>query len=102
MEPGEHRPVMLAESLPAREDEWAALVSKHGLDAPASVEEYCGANSLLYSDWMLGAIPGVAAPLNSTIAVRQAGFHACIGTEDMFVKWFTRVQERGVVPARGG
>jgi nucleoside-diphosphate-sugar epimerase len=99
MEPGEHRPQQLATELPKRNDEWAALVERHQLAAAKSVVEHCGANSLLYSDWMLGAIEGVAAPLNSTIAIRQAGFAECVDTEDMFVRWMTHLQQTGVVPA---
>ena len=98
MEAGEHRPMSFAEDLPAREAEWAALVDKYGLAAPRSLVEHIGANSLLYADWMLGGVPGVVAPLNSTIAIRQAGFNGCIDTEDMFHKWFLRVQADGVVP----
>ena len=100
MEPGDHRPMSLATGLPARDQEWAALVDRHGLDAPRSVEAHVGANSLLYADWMLGAVEGVAAPLNSTIAVRQAGFDRCLDTEEMFRTWFDRIQRTGVVPAR--
>lgn len=99
MSPGGHRPQQLAVELPKRDDEWAALVEAQGLDAAKSIEEHCGANSLLYSDWMLGAIEGVAAPLNSIIAIRQAGFAECVDTEDMFVRWMTQLQDTGVVPA---
>lgn len=99
MAPGAHRPQQLSVELPRRDDEWAALVERHGLDAAKSVEEHCGANSLLYSDWMLGALEWVAAPLNSTIAIRQAGFAECVDTEDMFVRWMTNLQQSGVVPA---
>jgi nucleoside-diphosphate-sugar epimerase len=98
MTPGEHRPMSFAEDLPRRDDEWADLVSRHGLDAPSSIVEHVGANSLLYADWMLGSMEGVAAPLNSTIAIRQAGFHGCVDTEEMFARWFHRVQDEGVVP----
>jgi len=31
-------------------------------------------------------------------AVRQAGFTECMDTEDMFRKWFTRLQETGAIP----
>jgi nucleoside-diphosphate-sugar epimerase len=99
MQPGEHRPQELAAELPKRDHEWAALVDRHELNAARSIVEHCGANSLLYTDWMLGAIEGVAAPLNSTIAIRQAGFTECADTEDMFVRWMTHLQETGVVPA---
>ncbi|OBH10558.1 NAD-dependent epimerase/dehydratase family protein [Mycobacterium sp. E1747] len=98
MTPGEHRPQQLAIELPKRDDEWAELVERHRLNAPKSIEQHCGPNSLLYSDWMLGALEGVAAPLNSTIAIRKAGFTECMDTEDMFVRWMTRLQSDGVVP----
>jgi len=99
MQPGEHRPMSLATDLPARDAEWAAAVRKHGLDAPPSIEAHVGANSLLYADWMLGGLEAVVAPFNSTIAVRQAGFHRCVDTEDMFRSWFERMQRHGIVPA---
>jgi nucleoside-diphosphate-sugar epimerase len=99
MHPGEHRPMSFAQDLPARDAEWAALVSRHGLDAPPSIEQHVGANSLIYADWMLGSLEGVVAPLNSTIAVRQAGFDRCLDTEDMFRSWFDRMQRHRVVPA---
>lgn len=98
MTEGEHRPISFAEDLPQRDDEWATLVDRHQLHAPRTIVEHVGANSLLYADWMLGAIEGVAAPVNSTIAIRQAGFHECEDTETMFADWFRRVQQNGVVP----
>lgn len=100
MIPGGHRPMSFAEDLPKRDAEWAALVDRYKLNASKSIVEYVGANSLLYADWMLGAIEGVAAPMNSTIAIRQAGFSACMDSEDMFRKWFGIVQDTGVVSPR--
>ena len=30
--------------------------------------------------------------------MRQAGFTECMDTEDMFRKWFARLQETGTIP----
>jgi len=100
MQPGLHRPMSFQRDLPKRYREWAALIKRYSLAVPESIEEHVGANSLLYADWMLG--DGLMAPLNSIIAIRQAGFHGCMHTEDMFRKWFTRVQLSGVVSPLGG
>ena len=35
---------------PARDAEWAALVARHDLDAPPTIEGFVGANSLVYAD----------------------------------------------------
>src|SRR5690606_5863472 len=102
MQPGNHRPVVLAEELPKRSAEWAALVERHGLRAPRDIVEFVGYNSLVYADVMLGAVPAAeVAPLNSTIAIRQAGFHDCIDTEDMFCEMLRSLQQDGVIPPTG-
>ena len=102
MEVGESRPVSLAEEMPKREADWAALVERHGLKAPANLLEFTGYNSLVYTDTVLGAPNRPPLPiLNSTIKARQAGFTECMDTEDMFRKWFSRLQETGALPPRG-
>lgn len=99
MEAGEARQVSLVEEMPKRGAEWAALVEQHGLTSPADLVEYCGYNSLVYADTVLGAPNRPPLPiLNSTIAVRQAGFTECMDTEDMFRKWFARLQETHAIP----
>jgi hypothetical protein len=101
MEPGVQRPVVLAEELPKRQDEWAALVDKYGLRAPHNLLDFVGYNSLVYTDVMLSGTPSPTTPiLNSTIKARQAGFHACMDTEDMFRKWFERLQRDRVLPPK--
>jgi nucleoside-diphosphate-sugar epimerase len=100
MEVGEHRPFSLAQELPKLDGEWAALVEKHGLSAPRSIVDYAGYNSLIYADLVLRPFGGGEAPImNSTIKLRQAGFHECIDSEDMFRKLFRRLQERREIPA---
>ncbi len=99
MQAGEPRPLRLAEELPARQDEWAALVQRRGLNAPEDLLEFVGANSLVYTDMLLAGAALAANPvLNSTIAARQAGFHDCMDSEDMFRKWFGKLRADGVLP----
>lgn len=101
MEVGEHRPLSLAEALPRRDGEWAALVEKYGLRAPRNLLDFVGYNSLIYTDLMLAGQPAPTVPiLNSTIKGRQAGFHACMDSEDMFRKWFRQLQEQRILPPR--
>ncbi len=101
MEAGEARPLSLAAELPKRESQWAALAARHGLKAPAGLLAFTGHNSLTYTDMVLGAPDRPPLPiLNSTIKVRQAGFGECMDTEDMFRKWFARLQESGMLPPR--
>jgi hypothetical protein len=104
MEPGEHRPMVLAEELPKRAGEWASIVDRYQLTAPRDIVDFAGYNSLVYTDMMLGGAPtrGPVPALNSTIAARQAGFHDCIDTEDMFVKWFKRLAEKRLIPPPPG
>ena len=99
MPAGPPRPLSLAEELPRRREEWAALVDRYGLAAPRDVVEFCGANSLVYADAMLG--PGAGAPvpfLNSTIKVRKAGYDGCEDSEEMFARLFRRLREERLVP----
>jgi nucleoside-diphosphate-sugar epimerase len=100
MEVGEHRPMSFAEDLPKQDDEWAALVDKYNLRAPRTIVDFVGYNSLIYADTMLGggASPSPVPALNSTIAARQAGFHECIDTEDMFRDLTTSLQDNRIIP----
>lgn len=99
MDVGENRLSRLAEELPAAQDAWAALVQKQGLNAPEDLLEFVGANSLVYTDMLLAGTPQATNPvLNSTIAARQAGFHDCMDSEDMFRKWFGKLRADGVLP----
>lgn len=99
MEPGEHRPMSLAEELPKRDREWASLVEKYDLRVPKTIVEFVGWNSLVYADGILGGTRrGTLPTLNSTVKARQAGFHDCMDTEDMFRKWFERMQRTRLLP----
>lgn len=100
---GEHRPLSLVETLPQLEVEWRALVQRHRLRVPERLETFVGYNSLVYADAVMTAMQRGPVPmLNSTIAIRQAGFHECMDTEDMFRQQFRRLMAHGVIPPREG
>lgn len=99
MEVGEAEPELLAQTLPPRESEWAEIVRHHGLRSPANFKDFVG-QGFAYVDFQFAT--GQTAPLPpslvSTIKIRQAGFHACIDTEDMLRNWIRRYQELGWLP----
>jgi hypothetical protein len=98
---GSHHPTQLAEELPARQSQWAAIVDRYGLQAPRNILDFVGYNSLVYTDQLLaGRDPTVGPVLNSTIAIRQAGFGECMDTEDMFRTRFRRLQQARVLPPK--
>ena len=99
MQPGESRPIVLAEELPRWADEWEAIVRKHQLLAPSGIMDFVGFNSAVYTDGMLASrAAGPVPALNSTIKARQAGFNECMDTEDMFRKWFRHLQVTRMIP----
>ena len=99
MATGEARPISLAAELPKRREQWAALVAEHELAAPVDLLEFVGENSLVYTDMLLAGAARPSNPiLNSTIAARQAGFHECMDTEDMFRKRVRRLKAKRLVP----
>jgi nucleoside-diphosphate-sugar epimerase len=100
MEVGEPAPTRLADVMPRRAQEWATLVGRHGLDAPADLDAFVG-GSWTYADILFGASgQGRAVPaLLSTVKLRQAGFHDCVDTEDMLCGWLRELQARGLLPA---
>ena len=100
MDIGEPEAKRLAEVMPRRQEEWAAVVDRHGLHAPRSLRAFVG-NSWSYADILFGALGGRPLPaLLSTVKIRQAGFHDCIDTEDMFIEWLTRFQKQRLLPPR--
>lgn len=109
MEVGEERPMLLHEWLPAHADEWRRLVEvDDGLDVPADITTYVGANSLIYADLVLGSLGRQATAehpqptiVNSTVKIRHAGFHECLDTADMFEDLVDRlVADRRLPPSR--
>jgi len=99
MKVGPFEPFSLAQVMPKREAEWAAIVRKYHLRAPTSLPEFVG-QSFFFADLVFAHGEEQSRPpmLVSTIKARQAGFHDCIDTEDMFRKWFRRFQELRWLP----
>lgn len=99
MQVGPPQPRRLAVEMPKRESEWAAIVKKYNLRAPASMRDYVG-QSFFFADaiFAYGVNQLPSAMLVSTIKARQHGFHDCIDTEDMFRKWFKRFQDLRLLP----
>jgi nucleoside-diphosphate-sugar epimerase len=101
MEVGADVPRSLGAELPGRSAEWAALVDRFGLRAPKDLGAFVG-QSFIYADVLSGF--GLTAPsppaLLSTIKLRQAGFSACLDTEDMFRDLVERHQAKGLLPPR--
>jgi nucleoside-diphosphate-sugar epimerase len=95
------RPHSLHAELSQREGEWAALVKRHDLAAPASLTEFIGGSTAL-TDWTFACGTTVSPPpiLLSTIKLRQAGFPGCIDSEVMLRKWIKRLQELRLIPSR--
>ncbi len=99
MAPGPDRPLSLAKAMPTRQQEWAALVRQHRLDAPPSLDDFVG-QGFLYADRQFchGMTEAPPARLVSTIKARQAGFADCMDTEDMFRNCLARFRERRWLP----
>lgn len=99
MQPGGSRPTYLADWMPTQHARWASIVDRHHLRAPAELTEFVGYNSLVYTDLLLnGQDPPDGPHLNSTIAIRQAGFGDCLDTEDMFHSWIRRLRSDRLLP----
>ncbi len=99
MPAGELRPTRLTETMPSQDDLWASIVDRHRLRSPRRLTDFVGYNSLVYTDLLLsGQDPPDGPYLNSTIAIRQAGFGDCIDTEDMFYDWFRRLRAQRWLP----
>jgi nucleoside-diphosphate-sugar epimerase len=99
MPEGAPEPQSMAALLPARQREWERVVDKYKLAAPRELMAFIGQGAA-YADFQMnygreGPLPPV---IMSSVKIRQAGFHACIDTEDMLRKWFRRMQQHRLLP----
>jgi nucleoside-diphosphate-sugar epimerase len=105
MEPGEPQPLSLAAEMPKYAAQWAEIVRKYNLVSPADLHAFVGESfALTDGGFFYGGNPAgseLRATVVSTIKLRQAGFHDCVDTEDMFRKWFRRYQELRWLPPIG-
>ena len=100
---GERIPTSLVIEMPKRQDTWSALVAKHRLRSPDSLERFVG-QSFIYADLIsgFGRDSDHRASLVSTIKIRQAGFHDCVDTEMMFRRLIRSMQEQRFLPPPPG
>jgi nucleoside-diphosphate-sugar epimerase len=89
--------ISLGKEMPKREAEWAAIVRKYDLRAPANLYAFVG-ESFFFADACFASLAKVRPMLVSTIKARQAGFQDCIDTQDMLRKWFKRFQDARLLP----
>ena len=99
MEVGPPEPICLTEEMPKRAAEWAAIVDKYQLKAPRNMLDFVGGSfELTDLSFAYGASEPPPPIVVSTIKIRQAGFHECMDTEDMFRNLIKRYQDLGWIP----
>ena len=88
----------LGAQMPKRAAEWDAIRAKYDLVAP-DMASFVG-ESFHYADFTMayGAERDTPAAIVSTIALRRAGFHEVIDTEEMFRKYLRLFQEKKLLP----
>lgn len=74
---------------------WDRIVAQHGL-APYRLDQLVP--SWQFADFVFGYGQRPNPAVVSTIKLRQAGFHDCIDTEDMFFDLFDEMKRRRLIP----
>lgn len=97
---GEPEPQSLGTTLPGQQKAWERIVNKYQLAAPRALAAFIGQGAT-YADFQMnhgktGPLPPV---IMSSVKIRQAGFAACMDTEDMFRKWFGQLQRHRLLPS---
>lgn len=91
MDYAEPQPVPLVDAMPQHRGLWERLVGRHGLrDTP-----YDQLVGWQFGDFLLRS---EFDNVTSTIKARQAGFTACLDTEDRFLELFERLVADRVIP----
>jgi nucleoside-diphosphate-sugar epimerase len=98
MKVGENRPLSMQAEIAPREDDWQAIVAKHGLLAP-DLKSFVGL-SFEYADYQMGYGRTKPAPpaFSSTIKLMRAGFHEVMDTEAVLVASIREFQRRRLLP----
>lgn len=94
MEVAEPVPIPLAEYMQDKGELWDALVRRHDLVSTSyrQIASWAFGDFIFHSEF---------DNISSTIKARQAGFHACIDTEEMFVRLFDDLRRNKVIPPLG-
>lgn len=102
MQVGEPEPQSLAQTLPAQQPAWERIVDKYALAAPRNLQSFIGQGAA-YADFQMnhGKVGPLPPVIMSSVKIHQAGFSGFMDTEDMFRKWFGRLQEQRLLPQAG-
>ena len=102
MDPGRAKPMCLAEAMPKRQAQWAALVDRFSLKSPKDLNQFVGL-SFQYTDRnMAYGMENNPPPLSivSGVKLNQAGFTELVDTEMMFRRFFKRFQDLELIPPK--
>jgi nucleoside-diphosphate-sugar epimerase len=101
MELAAPRPFDIAEEVRTLAHLWPGMVRKYGLKAPEDLDALLGESLAVGGGWTYPLDPAhvVRYGLSSTIKIRQAGFHDCMDTAEMFRKYTRRFQQLKIIPA---
>ena len=92
--PGEER---LRDAMPAQAALWRRLAEREGLRVP-DLDTLIGLSWQYAEATFAARRPLPVPPLVSTVQLRQAGFHACIDTEECIVQHLQAMQAQGYLP----
>jgi nucleoside-diphosphate-sugar epimerase len=95
METAKAHPFSLGRVMPENEPVWDRIVKRFDL-VPLKYTEIVP--SWQFVDFVLGYGQRPNPHHISTIKIRQAGFHDCVDTEDMFIELISTLQQRRVLP----
>ena len=91
MEPGDLQTISLTEFMADKAPLWSQMVQKYGLqDIP-----YNDLVAWPFADYVFGTTWDV---MTDTLKIRQAGFHDCVRTEEMFLAHFQDFRDMKVIP----
>jgi nucleoside-diphosphate-sugar epimerase len=95
MEQGAQQPMSLALVMRDKGPVWERIVEQHQLERHAMAALI--GQSWQFADFALSRTHSTSS-LSSTIKLRQAGFHDCIDSEEMFRWWLGELQRRRILP----
>lgn len=96
MESDHPHPMPLARVMADKAPVWERIVARHGL-APHPLKDLVA--SWEYADFTFRHRQTPYESVLSTVKIRQAGFHDCVDTEEMFVRQLAELQRRKILPS---
>jgi nucleoside-diphosphate-sugar epimerase len=91
MELAQPRHISLTRMMGDKEPIWKRIVEKHGLQR----NDYAAIAAWPFGDYVFGCDYDIISDMGKA---RRYGFNACVDTEDMFLRLFTRFREQRIMP----